>query len=235
MAVFETLGSTKTKIRQGLDLSAIRTPRNGTTLHISPTLETESPLAHHYKRVKSLQKRLFGIALALLYPPEVTCMDRGVLVKHLRPALLLLAVALFSASAWADGIDPRAHSSEGYWRHPNYRAIPNLFPKQGEPALIASVAIFNDNGTYRLALTQSDVAWISFSRIRLARRSPARLDDRIRRPGLVFNCPSNGGFVRCLFFLRPSDVGRVTDITFSDGIGILTAVHRVWPPQRCLP
>jgi hypothetical protein len=40
-------------------------------------------------------------------------MNRGVLLKHVRPALLLLAVALFSASAWADGIDPRVIIQKG--------------------------------------------------------------------------------------------------------------------------
>jgi len=57
LTVFESLWSTQTKIRQGLDLSAILKPENGRVLHISPTLETESSLVHHYKRVKSLQKR----------------------------------------------------------------------------------------------------------------------------------------------------------------------------------
>jgi hypothetical protein len=40
-------------------------------------------------------------------------MHPGVLLKHFRPALLLLAVALFSAAAWGDGIDPKVIIQKG--------------------------------------------------------------------------------------------------------------------------
>ena len=218
MAVLETLGSTKTKIRQGLDLSAIPKPRNGTTLHISLTLETERPLAHHYKRVKSLKKRLFGIALALLYPPEVTCMDRGVLLKHFRPALLLLAVALFSASAWADGIDPRVIIQKG-------SGSTAITLKNPNPTFAATATTAQEGNTNCLTASDACVFVVFQNQTgQTLQHLTIAINDL---SGFMFQCGDSSSFFSSC---NSSDNGHVTDVSFSGGTGILPAVQSCVSP-----
>jgi hypothetical protein len=157
-------------------------------------------------------------------------MDRGVLLKHFRPALVLLAVALFSASAWADGIDPRVIIQKGSGSIPITGQNPNpSFPVPGQPALIASVGSFNDNGTSRPCLTQSD-ACVSIVFQNQTSQTVHNLTIAINDlDGFSFEC---GDSSQISFFssCSSSDNGHVTDVNFSGGIGILPAVQSCVAP-----
>ena len=186
---------------------------NGRTLHISPLLESDTPLTHHYKRVKSLQK-LFGIAFALLYPPKVTCMDRGVLLKHFRPALLLLAVALFSASAWADGVDPKVIIQKGTGSIPITVNNPN-------PMFAATATTSEEGNTH--CLTESDACvFIVFQNqtSQTLRNLTIAINDLT---GFMFQCGDSSSFFSSC---SSADNGHVTDVNFSGGTGILPAIQQ---------
>ena len=158
-------------------------------------------------------------------------MDRGVLLKHFRPALLLLAIALFSAAAWADGIDPKVIIQNGTGSIPITGQNPNpSFPAPGQPALIASVGSFNDNGTSRPCLSETD-ACVSIVFQNRTSQTLHTLTIAINDlTGFAFQC---GDLSEISFFTNcspPSDNGSVTDITFSGGIGILPAVQSCVSP-----
>ena len=157
-------------------------------------------------------------------------MDWGVLLKHFRPALLLLAVALFSASAWADGIDPRVIIQKGTGSIPITGQNPNpSFPAPGQPALIASEGSFNDNGTSRPCLTETD-ACVSIVFQNQTSQTLHNLAIAINDfAGFSFQC---GDLSQILFFssCSSSDNGHVTDVNFSGGTGIVPAVQSCVAP-----
>src|SRR5215831_19126349 len=154
----------------------------------------------------------------------------GVLLKHFRPALLLLAVALFSASAWADGIDPKVIIQKGTGSIPITGQNPNpSFPVPGQPPLIASVGSFNDHGTSRPCLSEID-ACVSIVFQNQTSQTLHNLTIAINDlADFSFEC---GDVSQISFFssCSESDDGHVTDVTFSGGTGILPAVQSCVSP-----
>jgi hypothetical protein len=207
------------KIRQGLDLSAILKPENGRTLHISPALETESPLTHHYKRVKSLPKKTLWHRIcntasrSYVYAP-------GVLLKHFRPALLLLAVAVFSASAWADGIDPKVIIQKGTGSIPITVTNPN-------PMFAATATTAEEGNTHCLGEFDACVFEVFQNQTRQTIHNLTIAINDLS--DFSFQC---GDLSQISFFssCSASDNGKVTDVTFSGGIGILPAVQSCVAP-----
>jgi hypothetical protein len=157
----------------------------------------------------------------------------GVLLKHFRPVLLLLAVALFSASAWADGIDPRVIIQKGSGSIPITGQNPNpSFPVPGQPALIASEGSFNDHGTSRPCLSEMD-ACVSIVFQNQTSQTLHTLTIAINDlTGFMFQC---GLSSEISFFSSCSSsdnqVTHVTDVTFSGGTGILPAVQQCVAPS----
>ena len=151
-------------------------------------------------------------------------------MKHFRPALLVLAVALFSASAWADGIDPRVIIQKGSGSIPITGQNPNpSFPAPGQPALIASMGSFNDNGTSRPCLMQSD-ACVSIVFQNQTSQTLHNLTIAINDlSGFSFEC---GDSSQISFFssCSSSDNGHVTDVNFSGGTGIVPAIQQCVSP-----
>jgi hypothetical protein len=153
-------------------------------------------------------------------------MHRGVLLKQFRPALSLLAVALFSASAWADGIDPKVIIQKGTGSIPITGQNPNpSFPAPGQPALIASEGSFLG----RPCLTESD-ACVSIVFQNQTSQTLHNLTIAINDlGGFSFQC---GGPSQILFFssCSSSDNGHVTDVNFSGGTGIVPAIQQCVSP-----
>jgi hypothetical protein len=154
----------------------------------------------------------------------------GVLLKHFQPVLLLLAVALFSASAWADGIDPKVIIQKGTGSIPITGQNPNpSFPAPGQPALIASEGSFNDHGTSRPCLSEMD-ACVSIVFQNQTSQTLHNLTIAINDlADFSFEC---GDVSQISFFssCSASDNGHVTDVTFSGGIGILPAIQSCVSP-----
>jgi hypothetical protein len=154
-------------------------------------------------------------------------MDRGDLLKHFRPALLLLAVAVFSASAWADGIDPKVIIQKGTGSIPITGQNPNpSFPAPGQPALIASEGSFQG----RPCLTETD-ACVSIVFQNQTSQTLHTLTIAINDlTHFMFQC---GLSSEISFFssCSSSDNGHVTDVTFSGGTGILPAVQQCVSPS----
>jgi hypothetical protein len=150
----------------------------------------------------------------------------GVLLKHFRPALLLLAVALFSASAWADGIDPKVIIQKGTGSIPITGQNPNpSFPAPGQPALIASEGSFRG----RPCLTETD-ACVSTVFQNQTSQTLHNLTIAINDlAGFSFQC---GDPSQILFFssCSSSDNGHVTDVNFSGGTGIVPAIQQCVSP-----
>jgi hypothetical protein len=134
-------------------------------------------------------------------------------LKRFRPALLLLAVALFSASAWADGIDPKVIIQKGTGSIPITVTNPN-------PSFGPVTATQNSN-----CLTPSDACVFEVFQNQTGQTLHSLTIAINDLKGFSFQC---GGF---LFFSNcsSSDNGSVTDISFSGGTGIVPAV------QKCVP
>jgi len=142
-------------------------------------------------------------------------MDPGVLLKHFRPALLVLAVAVFSASAWADGIDPRVIIQKGSGSIPITLTNPN--------PMFAATATQNSH-----CLTQSDACVFQVFQNQTG-QTVHNLTIAINDlEGFSFQC---GDSSQILFFssCSSSDNGHVTDVSFSGGTGIVAAT------QQCVP
>jgi len=143
-------------------------------------------------------------------------MARGGLLKHFRPALLLLAVAVFSASAWADGIDPKVIIQKGSGSTPITVNNPNpsfgpVTATQNSNCLAGDFCVFEvyQNQTsqtlHTLTIAINDLT------------------------NFAFQC---GDLSQISFFsaCSASDNGHVTDVTFSGGTGILPAVQQCVSP-----
>jgi hypothetical protein len=151
--------------------------------------------------------------------------EPGVLLKHFRPALVLLAVALFSASAWADGIDPKVIIQKGSGSHPITGNNTPFGP------FTSTVGSFTDtDGISRPCLTETD-ACVSIVFQNQTSQTLQTLTIAINDVlGFSFECgelPSDSPFTNCA---PPSDNGSVTDITFSGGTGILPAIQQCVSP-----
>ena len=143
-------------------------------------------------------------------------MHPGVLLKHSRPALLLLAVAFFSASAWADGIDPKVIIQGGTGSIPITLTNPNpSFPAPGQPALIAT----QNSNCLQMVDTCVSVVFQNQTGQTLHNLTIAinNLQD------FSFQCGDFIFFSSC----SPSEDGH--HVTFSGGSGIAPAI------QQCVP
>jgi len=140
----------------------------------------------------------------------------GVLLKHFRPVLLLLAVAFFSASAWADGIDPKVIIQRGTGSIPITVTNPN-------PTFGPVTATQNSH-----CLTQSDACVFEVFQNQTNQTLHALTIAINDIQGFSFQC---GDASQILFFssCSSSDDGHVTDVTFSGGTGIAPAT------QQCVP
>jgi hypothetical protein len=140
----------------------------------------------------------------------------------------VLAVALFSASAWADGIDPRVIIQKGSGSIPITGQNPNpSFPAPGQQPLIASLGSFNDNGTSRPCLSDMD-ACVSIVFQNQTSQTLHNLTIAITDlSGFMFQCGDSSSFFSSC---NSSDNGHVTDVSFSGGTGILPAVQSCVSP-----
>ena len=145
-------------------------------------------------------------------------MHRGVLLKHFRSALLLLAVALFSASAWADGIDPRVIIQGGTGSTPITVTNPN-------PTFAATATTFAEGNTH--CLTESDACVFEVFQNQTSQTLHTLTIAINDLTGFMFQCGDSSSFFSSC---SSSDNGHVTDVTFSGGTGILPAVQSCVSP-----
>jgi hypothetical protein len=137
-------------------------------------------------------------------------MQRGGLLKHFRPALLVLAVAVFSASAWAQ--DPKPIPQKGSdatvitLKNPN-PTVPGVVVESTACPFESNFCVF-DNFQNATGKTLTSITMFFSSA-----NNPA---------GLFFNCPSSQEMLSAAFFdncsQSPVSKGDVTtgeDITFS--------------------
>jgi hypothetical protein len=150
-------------------------------------------------------------------------MDRGDLLKQFRPALLLLAVAVFSASAWADGIDPKVIIQKGTG------SIPITSSNTPFGPFTSTVGSFTFEDQSRPCLTDTD-ACVSIVFQNQTSQTLHNLTIAINDiMGFSFQC---GDASQILFFssCNRSDNGQVTDINFSGGTGIVPAIQQCVSP-----
>jgi hypothetical protein len=140
----------------------------------------------------------------------------GGTLKHFRPALVLLAVAFLSASAWADGIDPKVIIQNGTGSIPITVTNPN-------PTFGPVTATQNSH-----CLTPSDACVFEVFQNQTSQTLHALTIAINDLQGFSFQC---GDASQILFFssCSSSDDGHVTDVTFSGGTGIAPAT------QQCVP
>ncbi len=141
----------------------------------------------------------------------------GVLLKHLRPALLLVTVALFSASAWADGVDPKVIIQKGSGSIPITLTSPN--PTFGP--LTATTGSFGNTP----CLTASDACVSQVFQNQTGQTIHSLTIAINDLMGFSFQC---GDPSQILFFSNcsASDNGSVTDLSFSGGTGIVAATQQ---------
>jgi hypothetical protein len=129
-------------------------------------------------------------------------------VKHFRPAVLLLAVALFSASAWAQS-DPKPIPQKGTdatlitLDDPNPTVTATAAANSAaNPCPFQSAFCVDDNFQNETGKTITSITMFFSSS---------------DNPGLVFNCPSKTEMLSAVFFdhCAPSAVSGGEDITFS--------------------
>jgi hypothetical protein len=156
-------------------------------------------------------------------------MDRGDLLKQFRPALLLLAVAVFSASAWADGIDPKVIIQKGTG------SIPITGNNTSFGPFTSTVGSFTFEDQSRPCLTDTD-ACVSIvfqnQTSQTLHNLTIAINDILDPNGhevFQFLC---GDASQILFFssCNRSDNGHVTDINFSGGTGIVPAIQQCVSP-----
>jgi hypothetical protein len=142
----------------------------------------------------------------------------GVLLGHFRPALLLLAVALFSASAWADGIDPKVIIQGGTGSIPITLTNPN--PSFGP---LTATTGTSSNGTPCLGTSDACVSQVFQNQTGQTIHNLTIAINDLK--GFSFQC---GDLSQILFFSNcsSSDNGSVTDVSFSGGSGIVAATQQ---------
>jgi hypothetical protein len=133
---------------------------------------------------------------------------RGVLLKHFRPALLLLTVAVCSASAWAQ--DPKPIPQKGgdatpiTLTNPNPTVTMTAQPNsETNPCPFQSAFCVDDNFQNETGKTITTITMFFSS--------------AMNPEGLVFNCPSKMEMLAAVFFDNCSQggVSGGEDITFS--------------------
>lgn len=141
-------------------------------------------------------------------------------MKHLRPALLLVTVALFSGSAWADGVDPKVIIQKGSGSIPITLTSPN--PTFGP--LTATTGSFGNTA----CLTASDACVSQVFQNQTGQTIHSLTIAINDLAGFSFQC---GDPSQILFFssCNASNNGSVTDLSFSGGTGIVAAT------QQCVP
>jgi hypothetical protein len=133
---------------------------------------------------------------------------------------LLLTVALFSASAWADGVDPKVIIQKGSGSIPITLTNPN--PTFGP--LTATTGSFGN--TPCLAASDACVSQVFQNQTGQTIHSLTIAINDLA--GFSFQC---GAPSQILFFsnCNSADNGKVTDLTFTGGVGIVAAT------QQCVP
>ena len=145
----------------------------------------------------------------------------GDLLKHFRPALLLLAGALFSASAWADGIDPKVIIQRGSGSIPITINTPN--PQFGPDTATL--------GSYKNPTTGAITTCRSATDACVAEVFQNQTGQTLHSLTIAINNLDLFSF-RCgdfIFFssCSPSEDGH--HVTFSGGSGLAPAI------QQCVP
>jgi hypothetical protein len=148
-------------------------------------------------------------------------MDPGVLLKHFRPALLLLAVALLSASARADGIDPKVIIQGGTGSTAITINTPN--PQFGPDTATLGSYTNPTTGAITNCLSATDACVAEVFQNQTGQTLHS-LTIAINNLGVFsFSCGDFIFFSSC----SPSEDGH--HVTFSGGTGILPAV------EQCVP
>jgi hypothetical protein len=185
-------------------------PENGRTLHTSVSGEIRSPLAEDYKRVKLPQKGTLWHHVCSIILSQSYVYRRGVPLKHFRPGLLLLAVALCSAAAWAQDPkpipqDPSTSTTVITLTNPN-PTVPGVVVES--TACPFGLHCVFDNFQNATGKTLTSITMFFSS--------------AMNPEGLVFSCPDQSEMTKAVFFdiCSPSpvyngDVPIGEDITFS--------------------
>jgi len=136
------------------------------------------------------------------------CIDGGVPLKHFRPGLLLLTVALFSAAAWAQDPkpipqDPPTGTTVITLTNPNPTVMATAQANsETNPCPFESAFCVDDNFQNATGKTITTITMFFSSAI---------------NAGLVFSCPSSQEMLSAVFFdnCSQSAVSNGEDITFS--------------------
>jgi hypothetical protein len=137
-------------------------------------------------------------------------MRGGALLKYLRLSFLLLAAALLSTAAWADGIDPKVIIQNGSGSIPITISNP-------DPTFGPVTATMNSH-----CLTPTDACVFEVFQNQTG-HTLTHLTIAINDlPGFTFSCGSFLFFANC----TSTDNESVTDVTFSGGSGIAPATQQ---------
>jgi hypothetical protein len=141
---------------------------------------------------------------------------------------LLLAVALFSASAWADGIDPKVIIQKGTGSIPITINNPN--PKFGPDTATEGFYKNPTTGAITNCLTATDACVAEVFQNQTSQTLHTLTIAINDLTNFMFQC---GDSSQISFFssCNSSDNGHVTDVTFSGGTGILPAVQQCVAPS----
>jgi hypothetical protein len=137
-------------------------------------------------------------------------------LKHFRPALLLLAVAFFSASAWADGIDPKVIIQKGS----------GSIAITGSNTMFAATATTAEEGNTR-CLTASDACVFEVFQNRTSQAIHTLTIAINDLQDFSFQCGDFLFFSSC----SPSEDGH--QVTFSGGPGIPVATRQCEEEEEC--
>ena len=139
-------------------------------------------------------------------------------MKHFRSALLLLAVAVFSASASADGIDPRVIIQKG-------SGSTAITLKNPNPTFAATATTAQEGNTNCLTASDACVFVVFQNQTgQTLQHLTIAINDL---SGFMFQCGDSSSFFSSC---NSSDNGHVTDVSFSGGTGILPAVQSCVSP-----
>jgi hypothetical protein len=147
--------------------------------------------------------------------------DPGVLLKHFRPALLLLAVTFFSASAWADGIDPKVIIQKGTGSIPITINNPN--PQFGPDTATKGFYKNPTTGAITKCLSATDACVAEVFQNQTGQTVHSLTIAINGLEGFSFQCGDFILFSSC----SPSEDGH--HVTFSGGSGLAPAI------QQCVP
>jgi hypothetical protein len=141
---------------------------------------------------------------------------RGALLKKFKPLLLIVTAALFSAAAWADGIDPKVIIQKGGGSIP-------ITINNPKPSFGPVTATQNSN-----CLTSTDACVFLVFQNQTG-QTLTHLDILITDNGFTFGCGSFLFFANC----SSTDNGTVSDVFFSGGAGIEAAKRKCEEEGEC--